>query len=165
MSQPLGKVTKDLDRPRGPDVEHGIAVERGWFGRPIVLTLPRTLRCAHCGGGGCDRCGRAGALSLRERDDAPTQVQVTLPELPEEQLEVCVRIPEQGGPSNEPGQGRGHLLLRVRAEPRATEEVALVLAPAESLALERRILMKRSLLVAVGLVIVFLALLQLSGWL
>lgn len=164
MSQPLAKVTKDLDAPRGPDVVHDIQVEQNWFGQTVRVVLPRNLRCATCEGGGCDRCERAGAVSVRDRECAETVIEVTLPPLPDDQTDLCVRIPEQGGPSKQPDEGRGHLLLRVRVAAQSAAQVSLMVAPPTSIDLSRQALMKRSLVMAVGLVLLFLWLLRFSGW-
>ena len=136
LAQVLGRVTGvDLDTPRGADVVHGIRVDPSWLerGDPIEVTLPRNLRCAECDGGGCDRCGRAGALSLWGRDEPPGVVEVTLPRRSAEQLQreptVVLRIPERGGlPEPSSGQIRGMLLLRVTASPEPDPSVIRVAA-------------------------------------
>src|SRR5689334_19716248 len=77
-----------------------------------------------CGGGGCDACGRSGAITLRRRHEPAEMVEVTLPSRPiDEQPDsrgITLRIPEQGG-LPEPGSDlpRGVLLLTVvpSAEP------------------------------------------------
>jgi hypothetical protein len=101
-------------------VLHRVKVRREWLtvGEVVELELPRNLACAACGGGGCDTCGRSGAITLRRRDEPAEVVEVTLParksdELPESRG-VTLRIPEQGG-LPEPGSElpRGVLLLTV----------------------------------------------------
>ena len=105
---------------------HRIKVLGEWLaaGEVIELELPRNLACAACGGGGCDTCGRSGAITLRQRDELAEVLEVTLParaaaELPSAQG-LTLRIPEQGG-LPEPGSDlpRGLLLLTVvpSAEP------------------------------------------------
>lgn len=119
MSNVLGRVTLDMNEARGPDAQHRIAVEAGWFeqGVTVRFPLPRTLSCARCKGGGCDTCERSGAISTRERSDEPEQVEVTLPR---KQIEpgtsVLLRIPLRGGVSENPNLPRGHLLLSIRAQ-------------------------------------------------
>jgi hypothetical protein len=105
---------------RGPDVRHRVRVPRGWLqrGEPIELELPRNLACAACGGGGCDTCGRSGAVTMRGRNEPPEIVQVTLPEWTSPEGEptssVTLRIPEQGGlPAEGSKLPRGLLLLTV----------------------------------------------------
>jgi len=99
---------------------HRAKVPREWLalGEVIELELPRNLACAGCGGGGCDACGRSGAITLRQRDEPAEVVEVTLPtrsrdELPDSRG-ITLRIPEQGGlppPGSE--LPRGVLLLTV----------------------------------------------------
>jgi len=113
-------------------VLHRVRVPREWLtaGEIIEVELPRNLACAACGGGGCDTCGRSGAISLRQRDELAEVVEITLPARPaaEPELEaqgITLRIPEQGG-LPEPGSDlpRGTLLLTVMpseaADPRVT---------------------------------------------
>ena len=101
---------------------HGVRVARSWLeaGDTIELTLPRNLHCAGCDGGGCDRCGRAGAVSLWGREEPAAVLEVTLPrrtaaELVDEPV-IVLRIPDAGGwPATDSGHPRGHLLLRLTA--------------------------------------------------
>lgn len=166
MSQPLGKVTGDLAADRGPDVELRLTVEHTWFGRAVDIKLPRNLNCAACSGGGCDRCERAGALSLWERGAAPREIQVVLPPAPEKNGEVCIRVPGEGAlPLAEQSDlGRGHLLLWVRAG--TSSDQAIVLCPASELhVVPREELIKRSAVMAICLIALFFGMLKLSGWL
>jgi hypothetical protein len=112
---------------------HRVRIRREWLatGGVIELELPRNLACAACGGGGCDICGRSGAISLRKRDELPEIVEVTLPVRPvseePESRGVTLRIPEQGGlppPGSE--LPRGLLLLTVVPSDEADPNVALV---------------------------------------
>lgn len=90
-------------------------------GASIEFELPRNLTCAKCDGGGCDGCGRSGAVTLRTRDELPEIVQVTLPkrgdsaELTGSGRGVMLRIPERGGLPDTEGMLRGHLMLTVLA--------------------------------------------------
>lgn len=166
MSQPLGKVTGDLEAARGPDVEHQIQVPESWMGSSVAVELPRNLNCAACQGGGCDRCERAGALSLRGRDEAAASFVVALPGLETMgEAGLCLRIPERGAKSLEDSQGRGHLLLKVRSG-ELSPGVSLV---KDELALtpeqERLQMIRRSTVMAVCLILLFIGLLRLSGWL
>jgi hypothetical protein len=107
-------------------VLHRVKVRREWLsvGEVVELELPRNLACAACGGGGCDACGRSGAITLRKRDEPAEVVEITLParaadELPEPRG-ITLRIPEQGGlPAHGSDLPRGVLLLTVvpSAEP------------------------------------------------
>jgi hypothetical protein len=101
-------------------VLHRVKVRREWLalGEVIELELPRNLSCAACGGGGCDTCGRSGAITLRRREEPAEVVEVTLPSrAADEQPDsrgITLRIPEQGG-LPDPGSDlpRGVLLLTV----------------------------------------------------
>lgn len=166
MSQPLGKVTGNLEAPRGPDVELQIIVPEAWFGSSLEVELPRNVNCAHCQGGGCDRCDRAGALSLYERGAPPEKILVVLPVREQVQGDVCLRIPGRGAQDPAGELGPGHLLLKVRAGAEWSPYVRLVEQSAElSREQERLQLIRRSVVMAVGLILLFVGLLRLSGWL
>jgi hypothetical protein len=101
-------------------VLHRVKVRREWLavGEVVELELPRNLACAACGGGGCDACGRSGAITLRQRDEPAEVVEVTLPARSGEELPdsrgITLRIPEQGGlPPPNSELPRGGLLLTV----------------------------------------------------
>ncbi len=127
MPEVLARVTsRAVEGPRGPDVLHRVKVKREWLvaGEVVELELPRNLACAACGGGGCDRCGRAGAITLRQRDEPAEVVEVTLPARGRDGVPdsrgITLRIPEQGGlPQAGSELPRGLLLLTVvpSAEP------------------------------------------------
>jgi hypothetical protein len=111
-----------VDVPRGPDVLHRIRVAAAWLeeGALVEFELPRNLRCASCEGGGCDRCERSGAISVRGKSEPGEVVQVTLPKRAESSYEstasgrtIVIRIPERGGMAEDPLLPRGILLLSV----------------------------------------------------
>lgn len=121
LSEVLARVTsRAVEGPRGPDVVHRIRVQRAWLsgGEVVELELPRNLACAGCGGGGCDVCGRSGAITMRQKHEPAEMVEVTLParaadELPDSRG-ITLRIPEQGGlPAAGTDLPRGVLLLTV----------------------------------------------------
>ncbi len=99
---------------------HRVRIKRGWLatGEVVELELPRNLACAACGGGGCDSCGRSGAITLRKKSEPAEVVEVTLParkadDLPDSRG-ITLRIPEQGGlPAAGSDLPRGVLLLTV----------------------------------------------------
>lgn len=165
MSQPLARVTGNFDDPRGPDAIYTVLVDRRWFGKSIFVALPRNLNCARCEGGGCDDCKRGGAVSLRERGAEPGGVRVALPALPQPERDLRLRIPGEGGHSSDPELGRGHLLLTVRPAEESSPEVVLSGGDLSTLDQERRDLIKRSGIMAACLVLLFIGLLRLSGWL
>jgi hypothetical protein len=171
----LAKVTtRTLDVPRGPDVIHRIRVPRAWLeaGDMVELELPRNLTCAACEGGGCDTCERAGAISLRGRQEPPEILSVTLPkrqpDVDRELRAVVIRIPEQGGLPPEQGEilPRGLLLLRV--EPAAVADRGVTRVATAARPLSQRVMLSlhipasargRARLLAVAALIVFLVVL------
>lgn|SRR5690606_14016235 len=161
----LGKVTSDLEGPRGPDLAMLVTVPRGWFGREVEIALPRIAHCAACQGGGCDQCQGAGAIKLRSAEAPAPQISVVLPSLREDGRSVCLRIPEEGGEPTEPARGRGHLLVTIRCGDAPSAEVTLRNPEITPSQLERAYLIKRSLIMASVLTLLFLGMLRLSGWL
>ena len=112
---------------------HRVKVRREWLsaGEVVELELPRNLACAGCGGGGCDACGRSGAITLRKKNEPAEVVEVTLParaadELPDSRG-LTLRIPEQGGlPAPGSELPRGVLLLTVVPSPESDPSVKLM---------------------------------------
>ena len=134
LSEVLARVkSRAVEGPRGPDVLHRVKVRREWLaiGEVIELELPRNLACAACGGGGCDACGRSGAITLRTRDEPAEVVEVTLPirsgdDAPDSRG-ITLRIPEQGGlPELGSELPRGVLLLTVVPSPEADPKIKLL---------------------------------------
>jgi len=109
----------------------------------VEFEVPRNLSCAACDGGGCDSCGRAGAITLRGRNELPELITVTLPvrnsEANGEARGVVIRIPEQGGlpPAEDEALPRGMLLLRVEPAEVGDAGVSLVLQPEAPVSKER----------------------------
>jgi hypothetical protein len=133
------------DVPRGPDVVHRIGVKRSWLerGEVIEFALPRNLSCAACSGGGCDKCARSGAISLRGRREPAEVLTVPLPKRSPDDVErepvVVLRVPDQGG-FPEPGLElpRGLLLLSIAAASKSDEGVKRVRGGLASLPPARR---------------------------
>ena len=69
-SQPLGKVAdaEAAASAEGAHVAVTIRVARAWVARgeaiEVEVEAPELARCARCEGGGCDGCGRSGAVRL-----------------------------------------------------------------------------------------------------
>jgi hypothetical protein len=132
----LGRVTGSVEVPRGPDVIHRVRVKPEWLeqGATIEIELPRNLSCAACKGGGCDKCQRSGAITLRSRSEPVELVTVTLPrahrdmETTASGKSLVVRIPERGGLADSPDLPRGLLLLNI--SPADVADVIIVDAPA-----------------------------------
>jgi hypothetical protein len=108
-------------------------VRREWLltGEVIELELPRNLACATCGGGGCDACGRSGAITLRRREEPAEFVEITLPARPGDDAPdsrgITLRIPEQGGlPELGSDLPRGLLLLTVVPSPEPDPRIRLL---------------------------------------
>ncbi len=134
LSEVLARVkSRAVEGPRGPDVLHRVKVRREWLavGEVVEFELPRNLACASCGGGGCDACGRSGAITLRQRDEPAEVVEVTLParsadELPDSRG-ITLRIPELGGlPPPDSELPRGVLLLTVVPSPEPDPNIKLL---------------------------------------
>lgn len=163
-SPPLAKVTCDLSGPRGPDGVLSIRVPEEWrqAGTGLLLRVPKKAVCAICEGGGCDVCGRSGAISLREG----ALLELTLPEAPlDARLEL--RIPWEGAPALDEVLPRGHLLLRISTGERPSP--GLVRDGRREFLEQRRVdstrLVWRSVLLVVLMCLLFLGMLRLSGWL
>jgi hypothetical protein len=107
-----------------------VQVKQQWLeeGAAIQFQLPRNLTCAACDGGGCDKCGRSGAISLRERGEPAELLTVTLPRCDTAGTAgVVLRIPEQGGHVQDgPPLPRGMLLLSVTASDRPDAGVSRI---------------------------------------
>jgi hypothetical protein len=116
VSQALGRVLRDedLEGPRGPDATLRVSVPHDWLKRGvwIEVDLPRTLPCAACAGGGCDKCGRSGAVVTRGRKELPEVIDLRLPET---EQGATMRLPKRGGLPEDGDEtvGRGILLLTV----------------------------------------------------
>lgn len=90
-------------------------------------------------------------------------MELALPELGNGE-EVCVRFVGEGALDASSSElGRGHLLLRVR--PGACSDEGVVLCARAAMDPARVALMRRSLIMATALIIVFFGMLKLSGWL
>jgi hypothetical protein len=69
----LGRVTdpNSLDASEGSRAALRIVVPEGWLrdGAELEVTAPKKLSCDRCDGGGCDGCGRSGALLAPDEPD------------------------------------------------------------------------------------------------
>ncbi len=162
--QALGKVTEDLDVPRGPDLSMEITVPASWIaeGATLVVAWPRRVSCRCCGGGGCDACARSGAFSL-QGELAREPFEVSLPRLDAPPSSLMIRLPNLGMPSGEGDRPPGHLFLDVRAGQPPSAGVARA-SKSEARVL-RRDLMRSSVWMAILVSLLFLGMLRLSGWL
>lgn len=73
---PLGRVLdpEELDRAAGPRGRLAIDVVDEWLaaGATVEIIVPSRLTCARCEGGGCDECGRGGAIRVTGDEPART---------------------------------------------------------------------------------------------
>jgi hypothetical protein len=71
---------EELDRAPGPRGRLVVEVPAPWLaaGDAVEIVVPRRMTCARCEGGGCDDCGRSGALRLPADETART-LQLRLP--------------------------------------------------------------------------------------
>jgi hypothetical protein len=162
----LAQVTGDLNAPRGADGSLTITVPPQWLeqGSRLLVRVPKKLVCAACEGGGCDACARSGALTLPETSEEERVLAVTLPSL-DGAHEVALRIPGRGMPSKDPTEPAGHLILKIVPGPSPSPSVAVDRTESSrGLAHLDRSLIARSTLMAVGLILLFLGMLRLSGW-
>jgi len=129
-AKPLARVTspEELDRATGPQAKLELVVPEEWLaeGCGLKVTAPKLLCCARCDGGGCDSCGRGGALRAPETR-AQRSVQLRLPG--DHTTAVQLRLVDPFDDSE-----IEQLLVRVRPGPTPTRgvtriEPALQLAP------------------------------------
>jgi hypothetical protein len=80
--EPLGRVIdpEELDRSSGDRARLELEVPEAWLeqGAEIELRAPERLTCARCEGGGCDACGRSGALRA-PADEVTRTLRLTVP--------------------------------------------------------------------------------------
>jgi hypothetical protein len=69
-----------LDTEEGARAFFSVELPQSWLddGAEVELLLPKRLVCARCEGGGCDACGRSGALRAPEEEEQ-RKVRVHLP--------------------------------------------------------------------------------------
>jgi len=161
VSETLAKLELDTKGPRGPDVVCDIVVPAAWLtdGSRIEVDLPERLGCASCGGGGCDTCGKSGAL-LVPRGEEP--LELTLPSVAEPAGIVRVRLPGWGAVGADPEQPRGQLILAVRAGDQPSRGVRALSHGSGKVADAR--LVGRIVLMVVLTSLLFVFLLWFSGW-
>jgi hypothetical protein len=137
-SSPLGRVVDPaaLDACEGDRARLAIDVPAAWLdeGADLVLTSPARLPCARCGGGGCDRCARSGAL--RAPVDATARVILARVAAGSRRgtAGVTLRITRPFGPEHPITQ----LLLEVRAAATASSCVERVPRALPAAAIDRR---------------------------
>ncbi len=163
MSEALAKISLEVEGPRGPDVSCDIVVPADWLaaGRRIQVALPERLVCASCSGGGCDTCGRSGALAVPKAD---TPLELTLPTSGAWPGAVRVRLPGWGAEGAAPGEPRGHLMLFVRAGDEPSRGVFAISPELIKKTTADPAFVLRILLMVVLVSLLFVFLLRFSGW-
>jgi hypothetical protein len=88
----LGRVADPaaLDDETGAIGALELSVPTGWAGGRARVRVPRVVTCQRCEGGGCDACGRGGALRTPE-DEAARAITVQLPA--DLSRAVAIRVP------------------------------------------------------------------------
>ncbi len=101
-----------------------VSVPAAWLedGAELELVAPRRVPCARCDGGGCDDCGRSGALKLAE-DPALRTVRLQLPA--DAPPALALRLLEPFGP----GADLAQLIVEVRESAAPSFELTRVDAP------------------------------------
>lgn len=114
MAPSLGRIDLPGEVRRGLDLAHRVRVPATWLvaGATVRVRLPRLLSCAACSGGGCDACGRAGAVSVSGKEEAPKELEVSFGARPKAEA-LVIRIPERGAPDPTGALPRGVLLLTI----------------------------------------------------
>lgn len=106
----------EVDAAEGPRGQMTLEVPREWLtnGERVVVVVPPRLVCARCDGGGCDGCGRSGALRIAG-DEAERTTQLVLPATTSDHLVVRLVRP----------LGDAIDLAQLRIEVRITPSAAL----------------------------------------
>jgi len=121
----LGRVAdpKALDESTGSLARLRIEISSDWPSPACPLDLlidaPRRLSCARCEGGGCDRCGRSGALRAPE-EPAARRFRARLPAGAARKL--ALRIPHPFGPQSHIEQ----LILEIHLAPKPSPGVTCI---------------------------------------
>jgi hypothetical protein len=126
----------ELDALTGPHGKMTTTLARSQLGSPVDIVVPSRLVCARCDGGGCDSCGRSGAIRL-ELPEAERTTQVVLPSDAREAMRVRLVRPIEG-------------LEQLTLEVRVTTSTDMVLAPRPGLEL-RSVLMGIAVALAAAL--------------
>jgi hypothetical protein len=125
----LGRVLdpSELDACTGPRARLRVHIPGAWLadGVDLAVTTPARLACASCDGGGCDTCGRSGAV----RAPADTSARLVRTRLPPAQGRpaIMLRIAHPFGPEHDIRQ----LLLEVVGAEAASPGVVRVASPGD----------------------------------
>jgi hypothetical protein len=114
-----------LDASSGARARLRVRVEAAWLveGAELSIDAPARLGCARCDGGGCDGCGRSGAL----RAPAEAEARALRVHVPAgDGRGLAVRLVRPFGPDAEVDQ----LVLELEGAPASDERVRRVPKPA-----------------------------------
>ena len=122
MAEELARVLdpSELDALTGSHGRMSTTISASELGSPIAIVVPSRLVCARCDGGGCDSCGRSGAIRL-DLSEAERTTHVVLPA--EARDAMRIRLVK-------PVEGLEQLTLEVRLKP----ETGMVVAARRDLA-------------------------------
>jgi hypothetical protein len=122
----LGQVVniQALDASSGARGLFRVRVPASWAaaGSQIALTVPTRVECARCSGGGCDGCGKSGALKA-PRDPSARALRLEIPKGSTEG--VALRLAHPFGEGAEIEQ----LIIEVRCGDAPSEGVSRIAAP------------------------------------
>jgi len=123
MATPLGSVLERDEPSHGPRGRLTVAVPEAWLepGSVLEVVVPARLACARCEGGGCDACGRSGAIRL-PGDEKDRALRITLSESAR-----GVRLTRPFGAD----AGLDQLVIELRPAPVASELCRRVARPAQ----------------------------------
>lgn len=105
-----------LDAVSGPHGKLRIELSSAQLGEEVEVLVPARLACARCDGGGCDGCGRSGALRL-DLSEAERTTHFVLPVGAGDRLRVRLVQPL--------GDGAGLEQLTIEVHVRPTTALAL----------------------------------------
>ena len=131
---PLARVADpaELAQAKGPRARLRVTIPASWLEQDVSLQIqaPKLLRCTACGGGGCDQCGRSGALQAPAAQ-AERVLRVSL--AARCKLPCAVRLAEPF-----PGSAIEQLLVQLEPGERASDNVCRVQRRAAQLVWRRQ---------------------------
>ncbi|MFO0738581.1 MAG: hypothetical protein U0270_21980 [Labilithrix sp.] len=129
----------EVDAIDGPHGKMSIELSEAQLGATVEIVVPARLACARCDGGGCDSCGRSGAIRL-ELDEDDRKTQFGLPAAAPSGVRVRLLRPVAG-------------LELLTVEVRLTPSTALVHVPPSPLAVVSKKDDLRSIVIAIGVIL------------
>ena len=127
----------EVDAIDGPHGKMSIELSEARLGETVEIVVPARLACARCEGGGCDSCGRSGAIRL-ELDEDDRKTQFGLPDAAPSGVRVRLLRPVAG-------------LELLTVEVRLTPSTALVRVPRSPVVSNKDDV--RSIVIAIGVIL------------